>query len=87
MMSFYLGYLAHVGGVLQSLLTNRVFTSNLYNVFHEDNVNTQLAALVNSGLSVLVIWVPNQLTRVLTQKRWNKYYTTKLPPAQNQHLN
>jgi hypothetical protein len=62
-------YLAHVGGVLQPTIINHEFVSDLFNVFCGDNVNTQLIALVSVSLSIMIVTVPNPLTKVSSKRR------------------
>jgi hypothetical protein len=67
-------YLAHVGGVLQPTIINHDFVSDLFNVFRGDNVSHQLATLVSSGLPILLVTVPNPLSKLASTRHWVKYY-------------
>jgi hypothetical protein len=41
-----IAYSAHVGGVLQPTIINHELVSDIFNIFHGDNVNNQLISLV-----------------------------------------
>jgi hypothetical protein len=72
-------YLSHVGGVLHPTIINHEFVSNIFNIFRGDNVSNQLNLLVRSGLPVMLITVPNPLSKLAFKSQWTRYYTKRLP--------
>jgi len=75
-------YLAHVGEVLQPTIINHEFISDLFNVFYGDNVSNQLATLVRSGLPIMLVTVPNPLSKLASKRHWTKYYAKRLPAVE-----
>jgi hypothetical protein len=73
-------YITHVGGVLRS--ARHTFSSDLFNIFDIDDVDTKLAQLINSRMLVLLCSPPRQPQKLTSGDRWVRNFNGKLPTAE-----
>jgi hypothetical protein len=77
-------YIAHVGGVLFS--SQRSFSSAIFIIFDVVDVVTQLAALFDSKMPVLISPPPRQIQKLTSTAGWDNKFKKMMLPSTRQRL-
>ena len=72
-----IAYIAHVGGILAPISTNRVFVSHMYNILSNDTADIQLRQLLGKKLPIMIAALPREMDKMHTADKWSHYFRSK----------
>lgn len=76
-----IAYLAHVGGALAPINSNRVFVSDMYNIISNENADIQIRQLLGKKLPIMVAALPREMDKMRTAEKWSQYFRSKMGKA------